>query len=149
MTAGEFCTREVVVAEKKASIVEVARLMREHHVGDVVVVDTDGDQAKPLGIVTDRDIAVEIVAQEVDPNGVTAGDVMGLDLVSVAEQTGIWETMLQMRSKGVRRVPVVNDSGGLEGILALDDLIELLAEELTLLARVAASGVAQERKKLG
>jgi len=148
MTAGEFCTREVVVTEKEASIVEVAQLMREHHVGDIIVVDRKGEQTIPLGIVTDRDLAVEIVARQVNPDEVTAGDIMSFELVSVLEDTGIWEALLQMRGKGVRRMPVVNGNGGLEGILSLDDLVELLAEELSLLAKVAASGQAQERKKL-
>lgn len=148
MSTGEFCTREVVVAEKKMSILEVAQLMREYHVGDVVVVEQQEEQKVPVGIITDRDIVVEIIAEGVDIDAVTAGDVMSYDLLSVREKDGIWESLLQMCNRGVRRVPVVNDEGGLEGILAIDDMIELLAEELTLLARITRSGEVRERKKL-
>ena len=149
MSTGEFCTREVVITEKGSSILAVAQLMRTYHVGDVIVVERRGGQTVPVGVITDRDIVVEVIAQEVDLGSVTAGDVMSYDLLSVREDEGIWEVLLQMCDQGVRRVPVVNDDGGLEGVLALDDMIELLAEELTLLAKIAGSGQARERKKVG
>lgn len=148
MTVGEFCTREVVFTERKTGIVEVAQLMRQYHVGTLIVVEDRNDQAIPAGIITDRDIVVEILAQEVDLDSVVAEDIMSYDLVCVQESDGIWETLVQMRSKGIRRVPVVNERGGLEGILTMDDLVELLAEELNLLAKVIATEQAQERKKL-
>lgn len=148
MSTGEFCTREVVITEKKSSILEVARLMREYHVGDVIVVARQEGQNVPLGIITDRDITVEVVAGNVDPEAVTAGDVMSYDLLVVRESDGIWESLLQMCNRGVRRVPVVNGEGGLAGILAVDDMIELLAEELTLLAKISRSSETRERKKL-
>jgi signal-transduction protein with cAMP-binding, CBS, and nucleotidyltransferase domain len=148
MSTGEFCTREVVITEKGSSILEVARLMRTYHVGDVIVVERRGEQNVPVGIITDRDIVVELIAQEVDLNSVTVGDVMSYDLLSVRQDEGIWEVLLRMCDRGVRRIPVVNEAGGLEGILALDDMIELLAEELTLLARIAGSGPDRERKRL-
>lgn len=148
MSTGEFCIREVVITEKESSILEVAQLMRTYHVGDVVVVEHRGEQAVPVGIITDRDIVVEVIAQEVDMGSVTAGDIMSYDLLSVREDEGIWEVLLQMCDRGVRRIPVVNEEGGLEGILALDDMIELLAEELTLLAKIARSGPDRERKKV-
>lgn len=149
MTVGEFCTREVIFVEKKTGIVEAAQLMRQYHVGTLIVVEDRADQAVPVGIITDRDIVVEIIAQEVDLDAVAAEDIMSYDLVCVQENDGIWETLVQMRSKGIRRVPVVNERGGLEGILTMDDLIELLAEELNLLAKVISTSRARERKKLG
>ncbi|HBI16070.1 MAG TPA: CBS domain-containing protein [Desulfobulbaceae bacterium] len=148
MSTGEFCTREVVITEKGTSILEVAQLMRTYHVGDVIVVERRGEQAVPVGILTDRDIVVELIAQEVDLASVTVGDVMSYDLLSVREDEGIWESLLLMCDRGVRRIPVVNEAGGLEGILALDDMIELLAEELSLLARIAGRGPDRERNKL-
>ncbi|MHB1350600.1 MAG: CBS domain-containing protein [Desulfobulbaceae bacterium] len=148
MSTGEFCTREVIITEKETSILEVAQLMRTYHVGDVIVVERRGETNVPVGIITDRDIVVEVIAQEVDLNAVTVGDVMSYELLSVRQDEGIWEALLQMCDRGVRRIPVVNEAGGLEGILALDDMIELLAEELSLLAKIAASGQERERKKL-
>ena len=136
MTVGKFCTRSVVIAGKDSSIIEVSKLMREHHVGDVVVVRYDDDQRKPIGIITDRDIVVELLATDVSLDVVSVGDVMSFELVTARENDSIWDTMHLMRSKGVRRIPVVNDQGGLEGILTSDDLLELLAEELVMLAKV-------------
>jgi len=138
MTVGKFCTREVVVASKDSTIIEVAQLMRQHHVGDVIIVDSSGDQTKPIGIITDRDIVIELIACEVPFDAVSVGDVMNFELITAREQDSIWETLHRFRTKGVRRIPVVNDKGGLEGILTVDDLLELLAEELILLAKVPA-----------
>jgi CBS domain-containing protein len=140
MTVGKVCSREVVVASKDSTIIDVARLMRQHHVGDVVIVDSNGngDQPKPIGIITDRDIVVELIACEVSFDAVSVGDVMSFELTTAREQDSIWKTLHRLRTKGVRRIPVVNDEGGLEGILTVDDLLELLAEELILLAKVPA-----------
>lgn len=148
MTVGEFCTREVIFAERKSSIVDAAQLMRQYHVGTLVVVEDRNDQAIPVGIITDRDIVIEVIAQEVDMDSIAVEDVMSYDLVCVQEKEGIWETLVQMRSKGIRRVPVVNENGGLEGILTMDDLMELLAEELNLLSKVIAISREREKKKL-
>jgi signal-transduction protein with cAMP-binding, CBS, and nucleotidyltransferase domain len=147
MSIGEFCTREVVITERDTGIVELAQLMRTHHVGDVVVVEKQGDLVVPVGIVTDRDIVMELIAAQVDLDSVTTGDVMSPELATAGEKEGIWDTLQRMRSKGVRRLPVVNEDGGLEGILTVDDLIDLLAEELALLAKIADRGQALEEVK--
>ena len=136
MTVGKFCNREVIIAEKDSTVFEVAKLMRNHHVGDVIVVSTSGDRTKPIGILTDRDIVIEVIAADVPLDSVSAGDIMSYELVTARESDSIWDTLQHMRAKGVRRVPVVNDAGGLEGILSIDDLLELFAEELNLLAKV-------------
>ena len=136
MTTGAFCTREVVIAEKSTGIVELTQLMRKHHVGDVVVVDKQGEKVIPVGVVTDRDIVVELVALEVDLASVTAGEVMSRELVTGRDTESIWDSLQRMRRKGIRRMPVVNEAGSLEGILTVDDLIELLADELSTLAAI-------------
>jgi CBS domain-containing protein len=136
MTVGKFCNREVIIAEKGCTVTEVAKLMRHHHVGDVVIVDSNGGKTKPLGILTDRDIVIELIACDVALDTVAAGDVMSYELVTARETDSIWDTLQRMRAKGVRRMPVVNDTGELEGILSIDDLLELFAEELNLLAKV-------------
>jgi CBS domain-containing protein len=146
MTVGKFCNREVVVANRDSTIIEVARLMRQHHVGDVVIVNYQGDQAKPIGIITDRDIVVELIACEVSIDAVSVGDVMSFELITAKERDSIWDALQRMRTQGVRRIPVVNDAGGLEGILTVDDLLELLAEELILLAKVPVRQQMLEKK---
>jgi CBS domain-containing protein len=136
MAIGEICNREVVVIEADESVIEAARLMREHNVGDVVVVRERAGRNEPLGVVTDRDIVVEVMAEELDPSMLTVGEIMGQELVKVGEDTGIFESIRYMREKGVRRLPVVDAQGALLGIVTLDDLLELLSEELTELSRL-------------
>jgi CBS domain-containing protein len=146
MTVGEFCNREVVVATEEASIIEVAQLMRKYHVGDVVIVDRSKSPPLPVGIITDRDIVVELVAAEVPLDAVGVGEVMSYELITAREGDGIWETLQRMRSKGVRRMPVVNEQGGLEGILTVDDLLEIFSEELISLAKVANREIIREKE---
>lgn len=144
MPIGEICNREVVISFPKESAVEAARLMRQYHVGDLVIVEEGKDGRVPVGIVTDRDLVVEVMAKEVDPARFTVGDLMSRDLLTVREQDGIYETIQRMRIHGVRRVPVVDASGGLVGIVSIDDLFSLLAEEMTDLVRVTSREQAVE-----
>jgi CBS domain-containing protein len=143
MPISEICNREVVIVQRDTTASEAAQIMRQHHVGDVVVVDDRGGVKIPVGIVTDRDLVVEIMAPAIDQMAVTVGDIMASELATVKENAGVFETIEYMRAKGVRRVPVVDKGGGLIGILALDDLLELLAEELLALAKL----VRHEQKK--
>ena len=111
--------------------------MREYHAGDLVVVEENGKRL-PVGIITDRDITISIVALGLDPDVITVGDIMGPELVMVQESDGIFETIQQMRLKGVRRLPIVGEDGALVGIVAVDDLVALLAAEFSELAKVIA-----------
>jgi CBS domain-containing protein len=143
MAVGEICNREVVFAEKVLSVVDAAQLMRKHHVGDLVVVEEKDGRKHPVGIVTDRDIVVEVVAAEVNPDALKVGDIMSLEVATVHESEGLFEALRYMRDKGVRRMPVVDREGGLVGILTLDDLLSLLAEEMSELAKL----VSHERQR--
>lgn len=131
MPVGEICNREVVIINKKGGILEAARLMRDNHVGDVIVVETKEGRVIPVGILTDRDIVVELIAKEVPLDSVLVEDVMSADLVCVQENRGIWDTIQCMRRKGIRRVVVTDEKGNLAGILSSDDLIDLLSGELS------------------
>lgn len=139
MRVGEICTRDVVFCTPDTSIAEAARLMRDHHVGDLVVaVEEPDSRARPFGIITDRDIVVEVVAREAPLERLTVRDVITEGLTFVNENTGIPETLEVMRQKGVRRMPVVNARYELVGLIALDDLIELVAEELDAMVGLVA-----------
>jgi CBS domain-containing protein len=131
MSVGEFCNREVVVADKSTSLVVIAQLMREHHVGCIVITESQGEVKEPIGIITDRDIVLEIVAPQLDLEAVAVGDVMSGELLLAREVDGLWETLKRMRSRGVRRVPVINDENVLVGILTVDDILEILANEFS------------------
>ena len=135
MKVGDSCTRDVVTCVANTSLAEVARRMRDRHVGAVVVLD-DEQRRRPIGVVTDRDIVIEIVATGLDADTITAGDVMLDGLVTVDEDSGPLEAAQLMRSRGVRRLPVVDRSGALAGIITLDDLVHLLAGEMGHLARL-------------
>jgi len=146
MAIGEICNREVVFAQRETTVLEGARLMRQHHVGDLVVVDESGGKRVPAGIVTDRDVVLEIVCMELEASVLTVGDIMGPELATVRENEGVFETIRYMRSKGVRRVPVVDARGGLVGIVTLDDLVAILAEEMNELAKLIATEGRRERQ---
>lgn len=143
MSIGEICTREVTIVQPSETAVEAARLMRQYHVGDVLVVEERGGKRVPVGIVTDRDLVVEIIATGLDPAVITVGDIMVPGLATVKENIGVFEAIRYMRGKGVRRLPVVDNDGCLVGIVTLDDLLVLLAEELDALAKL----VAREQQK--
>jgi len=130
MSIGEYCNRELVIVSRTESVKEAIDLMRSHHVGDVIVVDRQGDLVLPIGILTDRDIVLEILAEGVDLNTINIGDVMNYELVTVAEQSNLMDTIKIMQAKGVRRMPVVDNQGGLVGIITADDILELVAEQL-------------------
>lgn len=146
MAIGEICNREVIVVTRETTVTKAAQLMRQYHVGDVVVALEKGGVRTPLGILTDRDIVVEAVAGGLDPAGLSVGEIMTPDLATVEENTGVFESIRYMRDKGVRRMPVVDGDGDLIGILALDDLLDLLAEELGALARLIAREQNRESK---
>jgi predicted transcriptional regulator len=143
MAVGDICNRDVVIADKALSVVGAAQLMRKHHVGDLVVVDERDGRRHPVGMVTDRDIVVEVVAAGVSPEAPNVGDIMSQEMATVRESEGLFEALRYMRDKGVRRMPVVDHEGGLVGILTLDDLLSLLAEEMTELAKL----VSRERQR--
>lgn len=130
MTLKSICNREVVIAQKNDTLVEAAKLMREYQVGSIVIVEERNGLRYPVGIVTDRDLVIELIAKEVDINSVTLGDVMYRDIILGKENDDINETIKIMRQRGIRRLPVVDDRGVLVGIVTMDDLIDLIAEEL-------------------
>lgn len=147
MNVGELCNREVVIVDQDATVLEAAKLMRQYHVGDLVVIEKRQGASFPIGILTDRDIVIEIIAGEVDFDAVTVGDVMSYELITVSEEEAIAETIKLMRDKGVRRVPVVNKQGHLEGIVAVDDLIDLLAEQMRDIVALISCEKKKEQRK--
>ena len=146
MQVGEICNREVIVVERDVSVREAAALMRQYHVGDLVVAEELAGKRAPVGIVTDRDIAIEVVAMGVDPEALTVGEVMGPELITVGEKETVYDTLHRMRQHGVRRIPVVDAQGGLAGIVSLADLLEFLAEEISYLSKVELREQAREAR---
>ena len=149
MNVGEICSRIVVVAEGSTTVQQAAKLMRDHHIGALVVTEGGDAARRPIGIVTDRDLVVEVVAADVDYRTLTVGDIMSEQPATLKETAGLFEIIAQMRSGGVRRLVVVDAKEQLLGIVAMDDLIPVLAEELSALAqaiRVEQRREAQRRR---
>ncbi len=147
MNAGEICCREVVVARPDEPVLEAARRMRDEHVGSLVVVEGEPSELCPVGIVTDRDIVVQVLARSADVvNKLDVGDLMTRELAAVTEDATIDSAVATMRQRGVRRLPVVDARGVLVGILSLDDVLEALAEQVQDLARIAVQEQRRERE---
>jgi CBS domain-containing protein len=146
MSVARICLREVDLAEASESVLEAARRMRERRVGTLVIVD---DAGQPVGLLTDRDLALRVVAAGGDPGAISVGDVMTAHPRTVSESTPIESALSLMCSGSFRRLPVINDDGKLVGIVSLDDVLALLAEEFELIGglleretpRAAARGV--------
>lgn len=136
MRVGEICTRDVVFCERQATVTQIARLMREHHVGDLIVGQQQDDKLLPEGIVTDRDLVTRVLANESGAATATAGVLMSSPLIHAHEDELIYEAIDRMQANAIRRLPVLDSSGFLIGMLTLDDVVEFLAEELTQIARV-------------
>lgn len=124
MRTAEVCTRDVVATRRNTSLTDAAKLMRENHVGSIVILD-DAEPNKPAGILTDRDIVVSVVAAGLDNRTMTVGEVMSPGLVTAGEDDDALATLKSMRRRGIRRMPVVDRAGELCGIVSLDDLMEV------------------------
>jgi len=146
MTTGDICNRNVVVAPKTEMVVDAAKRMRMAHVGDLVVVEDRKGQHVPIGIVTDRDIVVSVVAGDADHiNYLNLNDMMSDDLVTAKEQDSIESALQRMKEHGVRRLPIVDAAGALVGILTMDDLWRHFTQQQGLLVELMASEEHRER----
>ena len=148
MTVGEVCNRDVIIARPETPLVEAAALMKTYHVGDLVVVETRaGNQRIPVGILTDRDIALHVASHADRLRHLRVSDRMTGDVVTALESESLHTALKKMQGEGVRRLPVVNVEGVLEGIVTLDDIIGLLSEELTDLTRLVIHEQKKERRQ--
>jgi len=142
---GEVCSREVVFVRRDETVAAAARLMRESHVGCLVVADENNGKRVPVGMLTDRDITVAVVAPGLDAEVILVSDVMSGELLSVQEDAGIAETVELMRVRGIRRLPVTDLGGALIGLIAADDVLSLLAEEIAGIAGMISREEKRER----
>jgi CBS domain-containing protein len=130
MSLERFCREPVVSIQPKQSVRDAALLMRDRHVGAVLVVGDD----RPVGIVTDRDIVMRAIIDGRDPNTTPVRDVMSGSLTVVGSDQKIDDAVIAIRTAGIRRLPIVNAAGKAIGIVTLDDLVVLMAGELNLVA---------------
>jgi len=129
MKLKNVCTLDVAYCVGETTVSEASRLMRQHHAGDLVVVDHGDEGRIPVGIITDRDIVTEVLGKGLDPAKTTIGSVMSKQLVVASGSEDVSDAVERMRVHGVRRVPITDDNGELLGIFTLDDLLKLNAEQ--------------------
>ena len=138
---GQVCIKPVVTASAETTIAKAAQLMRARNVGAVVV----ARNGKAQGVLTDRDIAMDVVARGKDPAAVRVGQVMRKNLAVIRADKGILDATKILGAKGVRRLPVVSNGGKLVGIIALDDLMMLLGSEMGNIATALSRGLRRAR----
>lgn len=146
MNIGEVCSREVYIFTAAEPLANAAAEMTKRHIGAIVVVRTEPERVRPIGIVTDRDIVRGQLSLKKDLENLTVGEVMTGDPLTAPETAGVAETIERMRVRRVRRVPVIDGRGDLVGIVSLDDLLPVLADELRALAYLVGNQASREGK---
>ena len=144
MRIAEICSRDIACIDQEASVRQAATEMRRRHAGCLVVVDRRDTERIPRGIVTDRDIVVEVVAPGIDPSVLTVADVMARPVTTCREDDKLFEAIEAMRLHGVRRLPVVGSRGELVGLVSANDIMSALGLCLRELWQAGSRGVARE-----
>jgi len=147
MNVGDICVHNVVTVLEHDELTTAARVMREQHVGYLVVVMQKVGETGflPIGVLTDRDIVVSVVAQATDPASLQVGDLMSRHPVVIEQSAPLSKALQEMRRTGVRRLPVVDRGGLLVGILSLDDVVGTLSDELLDVAAATRTEVRMEK----
>lgn len=141
----DFASSVVAVVEPETSILVVAQVMRQNHVGALVVVD-GMEKNRPIGIVTDRDLVLELMAEGLDPTVFTAGDIMSIDLVLARPDMDVMDAIRLMNSHQLRRLVITNPEGRLAGIVTMEDVLEMLARQIATLSSGLAGAKDRETR---
>jgi len=144
MKVGDICTRNPATVSTSATLSEVARLMRDRHIGAVIVTKAPLDRPVATGIITDRDIACAQLDRRSDLGSLGAAEVMTRNPLEINEEDSLDKAIEKLRARGVRRAPVVSPSGALVGVVSTDDLFAHVARELMHLARLVTLQPRQE-----
>jgi len=146
MLLKDVCTLDVACCGPNTTVREAAKAMRRSHVGDLIVVDDPEGERTPIGIVTDRDLVLEVLGNGLDPNHTAVARLMRQPVVIANEDEDITAVIARMRTHAVRRVPVVNTRGATVGIITLDDLLRMLVHEAGTLLEIVSNEQNQERR---
>ena len=149
MHVGQICTRSLVTCNRDTSAAELARKMRDQHAADVLVVEDRAGRLAPVGLVTDRDLVVEVIARGKDPEQVRASDLMCADLETVLDSELVYDAIWHMRKRQILRLPVVDLHGALVGLLTASDVAEFLASELSEVSRLRKRNIALQPGQAG
>jgi len=146
MRVERIYSRNVIGTSRSSSLSSAAALMREHHVGSVLVTDDPPEDGRAIGVLTDRDVVVQAVAENLDIRDLTVGDVMSPGITYIPEKADLHEALEIMRQSGVRRLVVTRDGGKVAGLLSMDDVIDGLAADMASLAGLVKNE--REREEL-
>ncbi len=144
MNVGQICRRRIVTVDAAATPAQAAELMREHHVGALIVTMQTDEETGVVGVITDRDLVINVLARGLDAGAVEVGDLGGEQVVSVAEDDDVSRAINTMRTSGVRRLLVTNSEERLIGVVSLDDLVDACASDVDGLAQVIRAGIERE-----
>jgi len=136
MSLADICNRDVVCVDKTESVPHAAQLMRQHHVGDLIITESTSGKTVPIGILTDRDIVIEVLAKDIEPTSVSIEDIMSRFLATADQSDTVDKVIEKMFHAGVRRIPIVNQKIGLVGIVRMEDLIQSIANQIKNITRI-------------
>lgn len=146
MQLSSFCVLDVECCKPHTTALEAAHIMRRKHAGDLVVVGGDAERPSPIGVITDRDIVVEVLAKGLDPALTTVGSIIRTPTVIADATEDSSQVLERMRQHGVRRIPVVGAGGKLVGIVTVDDMLKRLAADATLLTQIVSQEQSHEAR---
>lgn len=149
MQIGHISTTNAITCSAETTILEAAKMMREHHVGTLIVVEEIDRLCIPQGIITDRDIVVGVLAEGLEPKSIKVSDIMKTELMTALDTEDVFETVERMRYKGIRRIPIVNKHGALTGIVSVDDIWKFMAKEIGELSDVTTRQRSREKNARG
>ncbi len=149
MNIESICTRDVVMIDASDTLQQAAALMRERHVGALLVAEQTPSGPQAVGVITDRDLAIEVMARGVDGAGIRVAQLVRSRLVTIPATASLDEAIATIENEGVRRLLVTTPEGRLAGIVSLDDLLEALAAQMVNLARAVRGGLAREATRRG
>ncbi len=142
-----ICTPEVICCGPDTSVHAAASLMRSKHTGDLVVVDDPEQDRIPLGVITDRDLVVEVLANGLDAATTTVRTLLRTPVVVAQEDEDASEALERMRTNGIRRLPVVGGRGRLVGVVTLDDMLRLVADDVNALVEIVGRQRDREQRR--
>jgi predicted transcriptional regulator len=148
MKVSDICKRGVIAVDNTKDITAAAELMRQHHVGFLIVYRLGDQMRRPIGVLTDRDIVIEVVAKKVDPASVTVEDLMTRQPLVANEYEELGDVLQAMRNAGIRRVPVVDTRGALTGVVAIDDAFDVITTFMCDITGSVKNEQRQERRSL-
>lgn len=146
MKIGDICHRPVIAIDNAMDINAAAKLMREQHVGFLVVYKSGDELRRPIGVLTDRDLVIEVLAKKVDPATLVVNDLMSRQLLVANDNEELADVLQAMRVAGIRRVPVVDVRGALAGVFAIDDAFDLITGFMCDITGSVKSEQRQERR---